>query len=608
MTPRPPLFSQFRTRLLLLVAMVLVPAFLLVLYGNLEQKRIETDLVRRAAAAQSQLAAACEENLIKNARQLLATLTQFDFLVMGKNVAFCQTNFVNLRKLFPDYANFGLIEKDGTVFCSALPLSGPVSLDDRSYFRRTVQSKSFSVGEFQVGRLTGEPGLNFGYPVMDSKGALQRVIFASLKLSHLSEALEAIRLPAGGTLLVVDRNGTVLARQPNPEEWLGKNLKSAPVVQRILRGPPAAFEMPGIDRRDRLHAVTVINEGASPGLFVSVGIPLAVSFAHANHVLVRNLIIVVVVALLVMLAARMYAQRFFLRPVDTLAKAADRLGDGDFTARAGHVGGAAELAQLGGAFDSMAGRLQKRRQEIEQMNADLEARVKERTAELEATNDELEAFSYSVSHDLRAPLRHIGGFVNLLRQQTASSLDESGSHYLDQISNSTKQMGQLVDDLLMFSRMARAELRPIPVDVSSLVSEVLRNIAAELENREIDWKIGELGKVNGDPGLLRVVFTNLISNAVKYTRTRRPARIELGLEKHDGRDVIFVRDNGVGFDMAYAEKLFGVFQRLHNQEDFEGTGIGLATVQRIVLRHRGRVWAQAREGDGATFYVALPKA
>jgi signal transduction histidine kinase len=437
---------------------------------------------------------------------------------------------------------------------------------------------------------------------------LKRVIFASLKLMRLSEVLEAIDLPAGTTLMVVDRQGTVLARQPDPEKWVGKSLINAPVVRRILAQGPSVFEMPGTDGRQRLHAVTEIKEGQSPGLFVSVGTPLEVSFAHADQALTRNLFIVVIVGLLVLVAARSYAERFFVGPIQALSRAASRLGEGDYSTRVGEVGGGIELAQLGQAFDSMAERLQMRRKQIEQLNADLELRVKDRTAELEAANRELEAFSYSVSHDLRAPLRHIGGFVNLLRQKAAGGLDETSLRYLAQITNSTKQMGQLVDDLIMFSRMARADLRPISVDLEPLVTDIRKNLRPELENREIEWKFSELRNVNGDPALLRVVFTNLISNAVKYTRPRKPARIEIGCQEDDGKDIVFVRDNGVGFNMNYASKLFGVFQRLHNEEDFEGTGIGLATVQRIILRHRGRVWAEAREGEGATFYISLPKA
>ena len=599
--------SQFRTRLLILLALVLVPAFGLVLMGNLERRRIEMDLERRAATAQSQLAALAEDNLIKNAHQLLQTLSQFDFLVRSQDAAFCQTNFNNLRKLSPDYVNFGLIELDGRVFCSAVPMTNTVSLGDRSYFLRTVQSKSFSVGEFQVGRLTGEPCLNFGYPVLDAKGKLKRVLFASLKLSRLSDVLAGIHFPTARTLLVVDRQGTVLGRQPDPQNWVGKSLGTVPVVQYILSNSPATFVMAGIDGRERLHASTPLKEGQAPGLFVSVGIPLEDSLAHANHVLAINLIVLAVVAILVLLIAKKYASRFFLRPVHALSQAAERLGEGDYNARVGEIGGGSELTQLAKAFDTMAERLQKRRQEVQQLNASLEARVQERTTELEATNRELEAFSYSVSHDLRAPLRHIGGFVNLLRQKAGANLDETSNRYLNQITNSTKHMGKLVDDLLMFSRMARADLRPIEVALGPLIQDIRKHLGPELENREIEWKIDDLAHVHGDPALLKVVFTNLISNAVKYTRPRKPARIEIARESRDGTDIVTIRDNGVGFNMTYANKLFGVFQRLHNEEEFEGTGIGLATVQRIVSRHRGRVWAEAREGEGATFFVALPK-
>jgi PAS domain S-box-containing protein len=266
-----------------------------------------------------------------------------------------------------------------------------------------------------------------------------------------------------------------------------------------------------------------------------------------------------------------------------------------------------EISHFIGVMQDITGRRQAEA-EVGRLNEQLEQRVRDRTAQLQAANQELEAFAFSVSHDLRAPLRHISGFADMLLESAGTGLSDECRNYVALIHGSAHRMQRLIDDLLTLSRTNRADMRIDQVNLPELVPDVIRQLLPELNGRNIVWKQPHLPLIQADVALLRQVFTNLLSNAIKYTRPRNPAEIEIGCaEDSPAETVLFVRDNGVGFDMAYADKLFGVFQRLHPIEDFEGTGIGLANVRRIIARHGGRTWAEGKIDGGATFYFSIPK-
>ncbi len=246
------------------------------------------------------------------------------------------------------------------------------------------------------------------------------------------------------------------------------------------------------------------------------------------------------------------------------------------------------------------------RKRAEENISGLNIELRQRAKALEAVNKELQGFAYTMAHDLRAPLRHLDGFVDLLVSCCSEELSEQARHYVNRIGHSARKMGMLIDDLLGFSRTSRSEMRLEEVNMQQTVQEILGQLRENSAGRVIEWVIGTLPSVQGDRALLYQAWSSLLENAFKYTRSREAARIEVGTREENGETVFFVADNGVGFDMRYARKLFGIFQRLHSEEEFEGTGIGLALVHRVITRHGGRVWAEAEVGKGATFYFTLP--
>jgi signal transduction histidine kinase len=409
---------------------------------------------------------------------------------------------------------------------------------------------------------------------------------------------DATGLGKTGEALIVRREGdTVLFMSPlrhDPDAALKKkvlfNEKSGFPAQRSAEGKNGSGLAADYSGVDVLAAWRYL-----PSLRWGLVTKIDAREAFESIARIRNLffLIGICIAVLAVVAALRVAKSFS-GPITALQKGAEIIGSGDLSYRVG-TDARDEIGQLSRAFDRMTGAL-----------ARTDAELRQKAAELEASNKELESFSYSVSHDLRAPLRHISGFMELLRQNAWPVIDETGRRYMTTILESSKRMGMLIDDLLAFSRIGRSEMKVKTVDTEKLVKDVIREMQGEIKGRDIVWKIEELPHVYGDPSMLRLVLVNLISNAVKFTRTRPQAEIDIGCSSGEGECVFSVKDNGVGFDMKYAEKLFGVFQRLHRQEEFEGTGIGLANVRRIVARHGGRTWAEGSVDGGATIYFALP--
>ncbi len=898
-------FSSLRVRLLFLVLLALVPAFGLLIYSAWEQRLIAAVTANDRALKVARRVVQEQRQMISQSRRLLGKLAQRPEIDLT-NPATCSAYLASQLKEHPNYSNFGLIALDGSIKCSAVSGTGIINVSDRTYFRKTVKTHDFSVGDFVIGRVTGKATRPFGFPIFDSKGNLAGVLFAALELNTSSQILTQVALPVGSVLSVVDPTGTILARSVEPEKWIGKQ---SPLMRAILaQQGEGIFESQGVDGVERLYALSALVVTGKAAAYVVVGISKDVVYADVNRIFVYRLLLLGLVTVLVVALAWYGGDLFVVRQVNALVGASKRVASGDLSTRVAMPDGPGELNQLARSFDEMAEALERhdnqlnrtnralrtiskcndilvhatnesellnetcraivenggfrsawvayaeendektirpvaqsgfeplyvetlklswadneqgrgptgiairtgkpstvrsiqhesghdhwrteavkrgyascislplinngkpfgvltiyagepdafdsenenlltelaadlsygittlrtrtahreseerfrllvgsvqdhaimmldhsgriiswntgaerikgykaeeivgqhfslfytpediqadkpetalrvtesqgryedegwrlrkdgsrfwasvsitairdeaghskgfatvardlteRKQaqdKIIRLNNELEQRVIERTAQLEAANKELEAFSYSVSHDLRAPLRSIDGFSQALLEDYADKLEAEGKDFLQRVRASTQRMGELIDDMLNLSRVTRAEMRREPVDMTGMAQALAADLQKSAPDREVEFVIADGLTAQGDARLLRIVLDNLLGNAWKYTSKHPHARIEFGFAQNNGHSAYFVRDDGAGFDMVYADKLFGVFQRLHRQTEFSGTGVGLATVQRIMHRHGGRVWAEGELEKGATFYFTF---
>jgi signal transduction histidine kinase len=354
------------------------------------------------------------------------------------------------------------------------------------------------------------------------------------------------------------------------------------------------------------HAPVVARGEPVPGTpwIAAVTLPRSSVLAPVRTFLTTALAVTVVVIAVGTAAGWMFCRRI-TRPLVQVTEAAENIAAGDPAGSRAHPTGD-EVDRLAASFTAMEGRVEDARRKLAALVDELEVRVRTRTAALESANKELEAFSYSVSHDLRAPVRAISGFASILVEDHGPSLSAEARECVTFIASRSRHMGDLIDDLLAFSRAGRQPISRHSIDMAGLTARIAGDLRTSAPQRTVEVVVGDLPPARGEPALVRQVIANLLDNAFKFTRPREAPRVEVGAVARDGEPAYFVRDNGVGFDMRYAERLFGVFQRLHAEDQFEGTGVGLAIVQRIVQRHGGRVWAEAALDRGATFYFTLP--
>ena len=470
-------------------------------------------------------------------------------LVRAMDAARCDPRLADLVDLYPRAGSLIVVDRQGVILCSSRPMPRDrvVRIADEELLSAMLADPRFRVSKPIVSRLSpvGHWIVSAVQPVFGEGGAQVGSVAMATDLVQWNSISLPGALPAGAIVTVVTTDGTIIARSADAEKWISRKLWDERLMKRVLEMKEGVIHALGTDGTARVFGVKAV---AGLPWFVLAGLPEESVFAPARERLAESGAIVALV-----------------------------------------VGGVLVLAWV------FVARLAK-----------LEDRVRERTAQQEAANKELEAFSYSVSHDLRAPLRAIDGFSRIVQEDYAGKLDDEGRRLLSVIRDNSRKMGHLIDDLLEYSRLGRRPISSAEIDMQRLVEDVLGELRASGESSS-SLDVGALPPARGDATLVKQVWTNLLANAIKFSGKREQPAIEVNGHENGTENVYCVKDNGAGFDMKYYDKLFGVFQRLHREEEFEGTGVGLAIVQRVVSRHGGRIWAEGKVDAGAAFYFSLPK-
>jgi signal transduction histidine kinase len=606
------LFASLRLRLGLLVALALIPTLVLMLYSAAERRRHAARDAQAQALRVAQIVSSDFERHIEGTRHLLVALAHVPN-VRDHGPAECQRFLSSLLKDDPIYANFGLADRAGDITCSAVPLDEPVNIADRRYFVSALVVRDFAIGEFQVGRVTGRATINFGYPLLDDDGRARAVVFAAMDLAWLNHLVAAADLPEGAALVVMDRNGTILARYPNPQTWVGQSGTRDPLFQAMLAQGHGTAELPGMDGIPRIYAFTGLR-GLPEAGYVSIGIPQAVAYAPVRRALVRNLVCLGVVAVLALVAAWAGAEAFIVRPVQALVRATRRLSGGDLSTRTGLPHGAGELNQLAAAFDEMAASLEKHamQQRLEEDLRRHNEALEEENRHIRELNRLKSEFVSLVSHELRTPLTAISGCLDLLLEAQARQGGKPEA-LLSIVKRNTDRLVKLLDSLLDLSRIesGTVELHPTAVEIMVVIAEVVGLLRPQIEAKSQQLTVNQadaLPRVQGDAERIRQILINLLSNAHKYTP--HGGQIVITAQGLDGWIQIDVRDTGVGLSADEQAQVFNKFFRAQQPatQEVGGTGLGLAITRLLVELHGGRISVVSAPGQGSTFRFTLPVA
>lgn len=536
---KPLSFASLRVRLLLLFALAVIPALGWIFHVHVEQRRLAATEAQDNVLRLVQLAAAQQAQLIQGTHQLLSVLAQLPAVREGNSAA-CTTLFTDLLKRYPVFANLGADRLNGDVFCSATPLPQSLNVANYTWFQRVIHDQKFTIGEYQKSLISNEFILVLGYPILDDEGHAQGVVAASLNLGRLNQLAARVQFPPGTTFTAIDRNGTIVAGNPDPQHWLGLALPEAPLIKAMLTQEEGTAQLPGVDGVQRLYAFSRVHDASDVGLYVSVGIPTEIAFAAAHQRLVRNLVTLGVITLLMITAVWIGSNVLILRPVNALVQATERLRAGDLSARTDLPHGDTELEQLAAAFDEMAWALGRR--ETEHQRAEETLQVLSRRL-LEAQESERRAIARELHDELGQALQALK--INL---QTVQRFPKESAQRVE-------ESIAIVDHTLQQVRNLSVDLRPSLLDDLGLV------VALEWYVERQAQRVGFVGHCVADPPDLRadptvetVCFRVVQEALTNIARHAQATEVWVDLRRREQTLFLLIRDDGVGFDVPAARE------------------------------------------------------
>lgn len=577
--------------------MAALPGFLLPLIMIHRDRNLYEAKAKQEALQLLQQAVLKKYNLVNNTKDLLKQLSKQPE-VMGANATACNQFMANLRQKYPFYTTLGVVNPDGLATCSAIPMKGSVRADDRLWFQRAIQTRNFAVGKYQIGKITNLPIVSFAYPVVDSAGAVQSVIFASLDLSYINQLVAAEQLSPGTTVSVIDREGTILVRSPEGAKWVGKSIRDTPLFRELSssKGQTVTVETFDADGVPHIFALGRLLPQELPELTMVIGIPEENVQAQVVRNLTVSLLLVLFVTGAALAIAGWFSQQFIQRPIARLQAATDQMTAGDLQARVEPPYGTRQLERLAVTFNDMADAL--------------EHHIAERaTVQQERERAELELrFVSVVSHELRAPLSTLQMIAEMFETFGERISEERKQSYLRQLRILVDQMTQLMNDVLLIRRAetANLQIRRSRLDFADFCQNLIRSLQVG-DNQEraiaLDCQ-GDCSNVWLDETLLQSILTNLLTNAMKYSSPETTVYLDLNCTEQTV--ILQVRDEGIGIPVDDQARLFEMFYRAGNVGSISGTGLGLAIVKRFVDLLQGEMTVESVVNVGTTFRVVLP--
>jgi signal transduction histidine kinase len=606
--------KNLRFRLILLVLLAVIPALAITLAFGLEQRRLAKISAEEEALRLARVVANHQLSLTEGARQLMLALSLTP-AIRNTESPECPNFLGSLQERYPTYSAINIVMPDGEIACSSLAEDEQFNVYTRPYFQEALASKDFLVATPIVSRDNGRVVMPFVMPILNEKGDVHRVVVALMDMDVFTNLAQDLQLPPNSVMVIVDEMSTILSRYPSGDEFIGREFPNAQFVQEILRQPAEGrLDIAGLDGVQRFYGFTPVEVPGFHYMKVSIGIPTVYAYGNADRILRNSLSWTGFIGLLALAVAWFGGDYLFLRVV-SLTKERD---EAEHQLRKTNQQLEGRVAERTAALDTANKQLTyelEERQKVVQQLSQREIELEKMLLLVERSNRELESFAYITSHDLQEPLRKIQAFGDRLDRRYTSELGEEGASFVSRMVSSANRMQLMINDLLSYSRVSSRTGEFTQVNLNQTLNEVLSDLEVRIRETKAEVITADLPVIRADASQMRQLWQNLVLNALKFHRPNTPPVIRIGCEEvaQNGNPTknaelhLFVEDNGIGFDEKYLDRIFLPFQRLHGQEVYEGSGIGLAICRKIAERHGGSITATSTPGHGSRFIVKIPK-